>query len=72
MRKIMYLALMLVFTMIAVFTACKKDDPEDPNAGKAQITDLAISPATGLEYGDIVTLSGAFSDETGLRSYTVK
>ena len=72
MRKIMYLALMLVISMIAVFTACEKDDPADPDSGKAKITDLAISPATGLQYGDIVTLSGSFSDETGLRSYTVK
>ena len=72
MRKITYLALMLVLTMIAVFTACKKDDTTDPNSGKATITDLAVSPETGLQYGDIVTLSGSFSDKTGLRSYTVK
>ncbi len=72
MRKINYLALMLVITLIAVFTACKKDDPADPNAGKATITDLAVTPETGLQYGDIVTLSGSFSDETGLKSYTVK
>ena len=43
-----------------------------PMPGKLQITDLAITPETGLQYGDIVTLSGSFSDETGLRSYTVK
>ena len=72
MRKITYLAFMLVISMIAVFTACKKDDSADPNAGKAKITDLAVTPETGLQYGDIVTLSGTFSDETGLRSYTVK
>lgn len=72
MRKFNYLALMLVITTLAVFTACEKDDPVDPDAGKAKITDLAITPETGLQYGDIVTLSGSFSDETGLRSYTVK
>ena len=69
MRNLKYLALMLVTTMLA-FSACKKDEP-DPNAGKAKITDLAITPQSGLQYGDIVTLSGSFSDETGLKSYTV-
>src|SRR5512133_332781 len=72
MSKMKYLAPIIVIALIAVFAACKKDDPVDPNSGKATITNLAVSPETGLKYGDIVTLSGTFSDETGLRSYTVK
>ncbi len=44
MKKITFLALMLVISMVAVFTACKKDDTPDPNAGKATITDLAVTP----------------------------
>lgn len=70
MRNLKYLALVLVTTMLA-FSACKKDEEPDPNAGKAKITDLAITPQSGLKYGDVVTLSGNFSDETGLKSYTV-
>jgi hypothetical protein len=72
MRKLLYPALLLAITVIAVLTACEKDDPVDPNAGKAEITDLAITPQADLKYGDVVNLTGSFSDETGLRSYTVK
>jgi hypothetical protein len=70
MRNLKYLALVLLTSMLA-FSACKKDEKPDPDAGKAKITDLAITPQTSLKYGDVVTLSGTFSDETGLKSYTV-
>jgi hypothetical protein len=70
MRKLKYLALVLLTTMLA-FSACKKDKEPDPNAGKATITDLSITPQSSLKYGDVVTLAGTFSDETGLKSYTV-
>jgi hypothetical protein len=53
------------------FTACQKDEDPDPDAGKAKINSLAITPQSNLKYGDVVTLSGNFSDETGLKSYTV-
>lgn len=69
MRNLKFLALLLLTTMLA-FSACKKDEP-DPDAGKAKITNLAITPQSGLKFGDVVTLSGNFSDETGLKSYTV-
>ncbi len=72
MRKIKYPFIMMLIIMVAVFTACEKDDPADPSAGKAQIDNLAITPASGLEYGDIVKLTGSFSDQTGLKSFTVK
>jgi hypothetical protein len=70
MRNLKYLALMLLTTML-VFSACKKDEVTDPNAGKAKITNLAITPQASLKYGDVVTLSGTFSDDTGLKSFTV-
>lgn len=70
MRNLKYLALVLLTTMLA-FSACKKDKETDPNAGKATITDLSITPQSSLKYGDVVTLAGTFSDETGLKSYTV-
>lgn len=69
MKNLKLLALVLLTTMVAL-TACKKDEP-DPDAGKAKITSLAISPQSALKYGDVVTLSGTFSDETGLKSFTV-
>ena len=56
---------------MVAFSACKKDEEPDPNAGKAKITGLAITPQSGLKFGDVVTLSGNFSDETGLKSFTV-
>ena len=70
MRNLKYLALVLLTIMLA-FSACKKDKEPDPNAGKAKITGLAINPQASLKYGDVVTLSGTFSDDTGLKSYTV-
>jgi hypothetical protein len=70
MRKLKYLTLVLLTIMLA-FSACKKDPVPDPNAGKATITGLAITPQTSLKYGDVVALSGTFSDLTGLKSYTV-
>ena len=70
MKNLKFLALVLLTTMVA-FSACKKDEEPDPNAGKAKITGLAITPQSGLKFGDVVTLSGNFSDETGLKSFTV-
>ena len=69
MRNLKFLALVLLTTMVA-FSACKKEEP-DPNAGKAKITDLAITPQSSLKFGDVVTLTGVFSDDTGLKSFTV-
>ncbi len=69
MKNLKYLALMLLTIMLS-FTACKKDEP-DPDAGKAKITNLAINPQSSLKFGDVVTLTGNFTDEIGLKSYTV-
>lgn len=71
MKKLFnYLMLLLLATTLPVFTGC---DPEevDPNAGKAKIEDLAITPEASLKYGDAVTLTGNISDDNGLRSYTI-
>jgi hypothetical protein len=57
--------------MLGIFTSCKNDDePADPNAGKAKI-ELQVTPDSNLKNGDVVTLSGSFSDDKGLRSYTI-
>lgn len=69
--KFRYLSLVLLTVMLGIYTSCKNDDePADPNAGKAKI-DLQVTPDSNLKYGDVVTLSGSFSDDKGLRSYTV-
>jgi hypothetical protein len=63
----------LLVTLLVVFSACDNgDDPVDTSKGKAKIENLAVSPATNLKYGDAVTLTALFSDETGLRSFTIK
>lgn len=69
--KFRYLSLVLLTVMLGIFTSCKNDDePADPNAGKAKI-ELQVTPDSNLKYGDVVTLSGSFSDDKGLRSYTI-
>jgi hypothetical protein len=55
-----------------LFTACSKNEPITGSDGKAEIENFVVSPTVNLKYGDVVTLTGALSDETGLRSYTVK
>jgi hypothetical protein len=72
-KKTMMWLLPVVIAM-AIGSACSKDeDPvEQTGEGKAKIENLSISPATNLKYGDVVTLAAGLSDETGLRSYTVK
>ena len=72
MKKLFnYLMLLLLATTLPVFTGCDPDEI-DPNAGKAKIEDLAITPDASLKYGDVVAVTGNFSDENGLRSYTIK
>lgn len=71
-KNFKYLTLVFLTLMLGVYTSCKEDeDPVDPNAGKAKIENLKVTPDANLKYGDAVTLTGTFSDETGLRSYTV-
>jgi hypothetical protein len=66
----------LVFLMCACtsffYTSCGEDDPDDPTGdGKPVIESLAVSP-TSVSYSDIVALTGKFSDQKGLQSYTIK
>jgi len=57
---------------IIMFSACsKKDDPENSTGGKATIDNLALSPTSGLTYGDVVSLTGTLSDDVGLTTYTI-
>ncbi|HLN72294.1 MAG TPA: hypothetical protein VK205_03310 [Prolixibacteraceae bacterium] len=70
--KFRYLSIVLLTLMLGIYSSCKKDDnPVDPNAGKAKIESLQVTPDSNLKYGDAVTLSGNFSDDKGLRSYTI-
>jgi hypothetical protein len=63
-----------VVVAMAVCLGCSKDEePNDPTGeGKAKIENLSVAPATNLKYGDVVALTANLSDETGLRSYTIK
>lgn len=64
--------LLLVATM-AVFSACSKDEQPDPTGEeKAKIENFSISPTANLQYGDVVVLTANLSDNSGLRSYTIK
>ena len=68
-KKIM----MLLPAVIFIFSACSKDDEKvDPNAGKAKIVNLKLTPESGLKYGELVTLTASLSDETGLTTYTLQ
>ena len=71
MKKLLKMLLLLPAVMLT-FSAC--DETEEPNGsdGKAKIENLAISPNSNLKYGDVVTLTGSLSDETGLSSYTIQ
>ena len=72
MKKVIS-SLFLVSLFGLFFTSCKKDPtPEEPTGdGKPVIANLAVSPNASVKYGDVVTLSGKFTDETGLSTYTV-
>ena len=70
--KKMLSKMMMLLAVIIVFSACGSDDPVEDSKGKAKIENLAISPSTGLTYGDVVKLTGVLSDETGLSSYTIQ
>ena len=53
-----------------VFTSCKKD-PEPEQNDKPIIKDLVVSPTSSVKYGDVVTLTGKFEDQTALGSYDI-
>jgi hypothetical protein len=57
---------------VAALAACSKDEPVDPDAGKAKIENVSVSPTDNLKYGDPITIAADLSDEAGLRSYTIK
>ena len=65
--------MMLLTAAIFILSTCGKDEePVNPGNGKAKIDNLKLSPGSGLKYGDVVTLTGALSDETALSSYTIQ
>jgi hypothetical protein len=64
--------MMWLSAAIIAFTACSKNDEPTPgSSGKAKIENLAITPATNLKYGDVVTLTADLSDEAGLSTYSI-
>ncbi|MDR1864693.1 MAG: DUF4625 domain-containing protein [Bacteroidales bacterium] len=65
--------LMSLFGSLLCWSSCKKDDNgNEGNSDKPVIENLAVNPASAVKFGDIVKLTGSFSDLTGLKSYTVK
>ncbi|MDR1737296.1 MAG: hypothetical protein LBR66_00540 [Candidatus Symbiothrix sp.] len=73
--KKLFSSLMLagMFCSMLCLWSCGDDDPVNTGSGdKPEIKDLAVSPSSSVAYGDVLTLTGALSDATGLRSYTVK
>ena len=65
--------MMLLPVTILIFTTCNKDDESGSiNPGeKAVINNLVLNPATGIKYGDAVSLTGVLTDDVALKSYTV-
>lgn len=72
MKNLMKIAFLLLAVPF-IFMACNNGDPDNPSGeGKAKIENMSVSPTTNLKYGDEVTLNAELSDDTGLRSYTLK
>jgi hypothetical protein len=74
MKNLKTMKWLLCVAVMAVFSACSKDEPNDEptGEGKAKIENFSISPTANLKYGDVVTLAATLSDNSGLRSYTIK
>lgn len=70
-KQILFLASLMTVSLI-LFTSCKDDEPIDTNAGKPKVENLTLTPDGNLKYGDVVNISATFSDETGLRTYTIQ
>ena len=65
-------SLILLSMFGLLFSTCKKDDDNKPTGGdKPVIEDLAVTPSSAVSYGDVITLTGKFTDATGLSNYTV-
>lgn len=64
---------LLLSLLCSFFASCKKDkEDETPSGGdKPTIASLAAAPNSSVSYGDVVALTGSFSDEKGLQSYTI-
>lgn len=72
--KILNLLMLILTLSLVTLTSCKTDDPDDPinNEGKPSIENLTLTPASNLKYGDNINISATFTDEVGLRSYTIQ
>ncbi|GHT11114.1 hypothetical protein AGMMS4956_03630 [Bacteroidia bacterium] len=66
------LLLMGMFGSLVFCLSCKKDKNEPAGGDKPVIENLAANPSASVKYGDVVALTGKFTDKVGLKSYTVK
>jgi len=72
MKNLTKTMMLLLSVVIITLSACSKNDEQTGATGKPKIENLAITPADGLTYGDVVTLSGDLSDDTELSSYNIQ
>lgn len=70
-KQVLFFASLVIISLM-LFTSCKEDPIIDPNAGKPKVENLTFTPESNLKYGDVVKVSAGFSDETGLRTYTIQ
>jgi len=64
--------IVLLFCMFGlVFSSCKEKEDDKPGGDKPTITGLAVTPASSVSYGDVLTLTGKFEDKTSLKTYDI-
>lgn len=68
MKKLNYLLALLALLFAA---ACSDDNNDGPAVkdGPKPTLDIAVSPETGLKYGDFINVSGLMADERNLEHY---
>ena len=65
------LSILLLGLLPLFFCGCDDDDSVGTdNAPKPEMS-LAVSPQTGLHYGDKVSITGTLTDEKNLQMYTI-
>lgn len=66
--------IILLFCVFGLFFAsCKEKEKDEPTGdGKPTIENLAVTPTSSVKYGDVVSISAKFEDETALSAYDVE
>ena len=70
MKKVIS-SVLLICLFGSGFMSCKNNNDDPTGDGKPKIENLAVTPSASVKYGDVVALTGKFTDEKGLSSYTV-